>query len=212
MRRFHATAIAAAIGLASASSASATKLTFDGDICGGLACTNWAYIDADYGSSATVAVSYYHDVTNSSPGDQLQWWGTGYSDLPNAAFGGTSDSSGEPAITLAPLLGTSITLNSFDLAPYEGSRQTQVTIFVNGIVAYSTGFFTLGATETFTPDITSTSPISIEWGPDGYNVGIDNLTFNGVPEASTWAMMGLGFAGLGLVGYRARRASVAISL
>lgn len=32
------------------------------------------------------------------------------------------------------------------------------------------------------------------------------------PEASTWAMMALGFAGLGLLGNRARRSSVAVSL
>jgi hypothetical protein len=34
---------------------------------------------------------------------------------------------------------------------------------------------------------------------------------NSVPEASTWAMMLLGFVGLGLAGYRARRAAVSIA-
>jgi hypothetical protein len=36
-------------------------------------------------------------------------------------------------------------------------------------------------------------------------------TASSVPEASTWAMLVLGFAGLGLVGYRARRAAVSIA-
>jgi hypothetical protein len=35
---------------------------------------------------------------------------------------------------------------------------------------------------------------------------LDNVTLStGIPEASTWAMMLLGFAGLGYAGYRARR-------
>ncbi len=33
----------------------------------------------------------------------------------------------------------------------------------------------------------------------------------GAPEPSTWAMMGLGFAGLGFAGYRSKRNSVAIA-
>ena len=47
-------------------------------------------------------------------------------------------------------------------------------------------------------------------GGDGGNfeVGIPS----GVPEASTWAMMGLGFAGLAFAGYRSRRSPVAAAL
>jgi hypothetical protein len=38
------------------------------------------------------------------------------------------------------------------------------------------------------------------------------LAVNGVPESSTWAMMLLGFAGLGVVGYRSqRRASPSVA-
>jgi hypothetical protein len=33
----------------------------------------------------------------------------------------------------------------------------------------------------------------------------------GVPEPSTWAMMGLGFAGLAFAGYRARKRTVAVA-
>ena len=36
------------------------------------------------------------------------------------------------------------------------------------------------------------------------------ITISGVPEASTWAMMLGGFAGLGLLGYRASRKGAAI--
>ncbi len=38
---------------------------------------------------------------------------------------------------------------------------------------------------------------------------LDNVTLStGIPEASTWAMLGLGFAGLGFAGFRARRSAV----
>ena len=45
------------------------------------------------------------------------------------------------------------------------------------------------------------------FGPDGYNGGIDNIDFtvsavSAVPEPSTWAMMILGFAGVGFLAYR----------
>jgi hypothetical protein len=37
------------------------------------------------------------------------------------------------------------------------------------------------------------------------------LTFTGVPEPSTWAMMLVGFTGVGFVGYRASRGSTALA-
>ncbi len=47
-------------------------------------------------------------------------------------------------------------------------------------------------------------------------IGFDNITLGsqvpgGAPELSTWAMMGLGFVGLGFAGYRARRATTAVA-
>ena len=36
--------------------------------------------------------------------------------------------------------------------------------------------------------------------------GTDTLTLTAVPEARTWALMLLGFAGLGFVGFRSRKA------
>ena len=51
-------------------------------------------------------------------------------------------------------------------------------------------------------DITGTAVLS----PFGGGAGAVQLT--GVPEPSTWAMMGLGFAGLAFAGFRARRTAV----
>jgi hypothetical protein len=40
---------------------------------------------------------------------------------------------------------------------------------------------------------------------------LDNVTVSSVPEASTWVMMGLGFAGLAFASYRGRRTATAIA-
>jgi hypothetical protein len=40
--------------------------------------------------------------------------------------------------------------------------------------------------------------------------GIESFTLTAVPEPSTWAMMLLGFAGLGLASYRGKRTARAV--
>ena len=47
-------------------------------------------------------------------------------------------------------------------------------------------------------------------GDPSYGNEIANVTLS-APELSTWAMMGLGFAGLGFAGYRLRRTATAIA-
>ena len=42
-------------------------------------------------------------------------------------------------------------------------------------------------------------------------VTFSTLSISEVPEASTWAMMLIGFAGLGFAGYRAPRTSAALA-
>jgi hypothetical protein len=47
-----------------------------------------------------------------------------------------------------------------------------------------------------------------------FTIPSDTITLDisaGVPEPSTWAMMGLGFAGLAFAGYRSRRAAISIA-
>ena len=44
---------------------------------------------------------------------------------------------------------------------------------------------------------------------NGYDLGLDSVTLTGsVPEPATWALMLIGFGGLGFAGYRASRKSV----
>ena len=58
---------------------------------------------------------------------------------------------------------------------------------------------------------------SAVFGGSANYIGFDNITIGsatpggGVPEPSTWALMGLGFAGLAFAGYRSRRSAAAIA-
>ena len=77
--------------------------------------------------------------------------------------------------------------------------------------AWYTGGFTVNPRINFVED-------SWQYGAFGLPAASDHLNgfFGGnvilaVPEASTWAMMGLGFAGLALAGHRSRRSAAAIA-
>jgi len=60
--------------------------------------------------------------------------------------------------------------------------------------------------------ISGTFGNSVVPNSSGANVCLgDGACFAGVPEASTWSMMLVAFAGLGLVGYRSSRKSGAVA-
>jgi PEP-CTERM motif len=64
---------------------------------------------------------------------------------------------------------------------------------------------------TFTFTGTGSDILSISNRNDTFEQLIDNVSVSGVPEPSTWAMMLLGFGGLGFVSYRASRKSAALT-
>jgi hypothetical protein len=64
----------------------------------------------------------------------------------------------------------------------------------------------MGGTSYLVPSFSNVTALG---GANGGNGMISISTVTGVPEASTWAMMLAGFAGLGFVGYRRNRAVVA---
>lgn len=194
-----------------ASAAQANVLTFDGNICnGGSVCGDGAEIDDTYGDVANVIDVQYNDDRNDGGGNStLQWWAASYSDLSNVAWGGDNDNVGSPSIFLVPLSGLAVTLNGFDLGAWPNtSRTTQVTIReIGGGTLYSSGTIQIDGQvhSHFSFNLTSTSGLEINWGPNGYNVGIDNVDFTvgqfngGIPEPSTWAMMILGFGAAGSI-------------
>jgi hypothetical protein len=78
-----------------------------------------------------------------------------------------------------------------------GSFSTSITLAPNaGLTSQSFTFFTTGGDLVFT---------SLPGGNPNVGNILDNVQVSSVPEASTWIMMLIGFAGLGLITYRRTR-------
>jgi len=189
--------LVAAIGL---QPAQAALLTFDGNICAGSPCAPGWLIDANYGSTAEVTVSYADRQAAGNSAlisSQLLFWTTDYNNLINVAYG-----TNVAEIRLTPDALHSVTLNSFDLGAWPNTtRNTQYTIY-DGLYTtlFSSGAIVVGTgnvASSFAPNITSGNGIIIQFGPDAFNVGIDNINFtanllnpNQIPEPATLLLLG----------------------
>ena len=202
---------AAVVSVATAISAvpaAADILTFDGSICnGGNACTNFAVIDQIYGDTTGLDVIW----DGNSPGnDGFSYWADAYSGMTNVAFG--YDNGIE--IYLKPLAGYQVTLLGFDIGSWPNiDRTSSVRVLSgdNGTIFTDTGDIRiLGSEPThFGYNATRADGFRIQFGPENYNVGIDNIEFRVsqidgavVPEPATWALM---IGGFGLAGATLRR-------
>ncbi len=167
-----------------------------------------------------VAVSFrtYNLLTDATVSNNLLYWFDNYGDLVNVAY---ADGQGFGAeVILTPDAGFQITLESFDLGGWlDTDRQATTLRLADGLnnaysgfdyAAAAGGSFTvLGAGGTihsaFTPNLTSTGPIRIQWGPD-FNTGIDNVRFSQaaavvtVPEPGSVALLATGAFLLGGIG------------
>jgi hypothetical protein len=210
--------IAGAVTVAalSGTDAQAFVLTFDGNICnGGQACADYNPIDQTYGDVAgQLDVVYAHRAASgNSPVDEnyLKWWDNAYNDLVNVAWGGFGTGSGVSEIALIPAAGYQVTLNSFDLGAWpNAANATQYTVYdINYNPLISSGPIIVGTGNVHshvTPALASATGLIIQWGPDGYNVGIDNVDFTvAVPlPAAAW----LFGSALGLLGLRRKTVTV----
>ncbi|MBU1375917.1 MAG: PEPxxWA-CTERM sorting domain-containing protein [Alphaproteobacteria bacterium] len=208
-------AVAASLGFG-VSGAGAEVLTFSGNICGGgTSCSNNEVIDDSYGDIAgQLDVVYDRDVTVGGE-NRLRAYGSFYSDLTGVAYGGEGNTTGPAEIFLQPLSGFQVTLLGFDLGAWPNqTRNSQVTI-LNGagqVLSPSTALTVDGQVHShLSYNFTSADGIRIQWGPDNYDVGIDNVEFAlsavgpaGVPEPASWALM---IAGFGMAGVALRRRS-----
>lgn len=207
--------IRAAIALAAVfggPAAASTTIDFSNTGCsanGSLACL----IPQTYGDTADVDVSYraIDKATGNTVGLGLFEFGS-YGDLTDVVYGGSDMTHFIGEITLTAKEGRTLSLQSFDFATFAG-HSIGVPIIVTdltGRTLLSGGFPTLPPTHnSLTLNTDYLSGVVIRWGPDSYNVGLDNITYDirgpvsgAVPEPSTWALM---FLGLGFIGWSARR-------
>ena len=115
-----------------------------------------------------------------------------------------------------------VSLYSFDLGSYFGNPETSQVRIYNGdftSLLFQQSNQLGSAAITVNPNISSINGLHIQFsGTPGY-VAIDNISveagqafLTAVPETSTWAMMMLGFAGLGLIARRRKRSGAQLGI
>jgi choice-of-anchor C domain-containing protein len=126
------------------------------------------------------------DLSGNGPGSIFQTFGVTPGQVYNVTFdlAGNTD-SGPTTKTLKTSAGATVLLSSFDTTGH--SRGSM------GWTPVSFEFQAVGSTETLTFLSTTDTP----FGP-----ALDNVSVTPVPEPSTWAMMLLGFTGVGFLAYR----------
>ena len=96
-------------------------------------------------------------------------------------------------------------LTIFSPAPFDVSNTNLTNM---GWINYSFLFTATSNSETLTFTSTTLGNSGNSTYPTAFGPALDNVTIAAVPEPSTWAMMLLGFLGLGFVAYRRKSHSI----
>jgi hypothetical protein len=210
-----------AIAAAAPAQAATTVLSFNNAKCTPEpACRSSLTVDQSYGDGVGVDVSYrvFNPLTGETYRNGVTYWETGYGDLNGVVYSGTSNPF-RVEITFKALAGYELSLSSFDLATFQRITATTPVIIetLSGKSLFSGQQGTNpGGHNHVTADTDYvTDGIRLMFGPDSFNVGIDNVAFDvrptanaPVPEPATWAMLILGFFGTGAL-LRRRRFALA---
>jgi hypothetical protein len=180
--RILALVTACTLATSSPAIASTVNLDFSGNICNGSGtCIDGSRIDQSYGDIAGQVDVVYDANRSTAVSDDMFYWSTGYEDLNDVAYGFFG--GGGASIALESQTGYEITLNGFDIAPYANrDRNTQIEIFDlfdnSSIFSQTyTPLTTAGATSLSFGN-TSSSGFLINFGPDAWDIGIDNISFD----------------------------------
>ena len=145
----------------------------------------------------------------------LTFWRSGvagysYGDLGDVVYVGPAAPVGE--IRFDVLGSNRLTLNSIDFGSGQNdARASQVNVFDLSFNLLFSSSFTVpaaGHSTVLLGGLSNTQGLILQFGPDGYEVAIDNIAYDlspltaGVPEPASWAMLITGF---GLTGAMARR-------
>ncbi|WP_425038519.1 VPLPA-CTERM sorting domain-containing protein [Primorskyibacter sp. S187A] len=186
MKLFVTTAAAA---LFSASTSYAALLTFDGAACNDGACgTDSETLSQSYGDIVGEVDVVYDANRATSDLEDLFYWGPDYETLDGVAYG--VNGGGGLSIVFNALSGFSVSVTSFDIAPYANRlRDTivQVIDLADGTLLEDDAYATLstdGVTN-YTGDYSSDVGIQINLGPDAWDVGIDNIAYTTAPTTTT---------------------------
>jgi hypothetical protein len=179
-----ATGLAALLGSAAASGARADLFTFNGTLANEVAGGTSVSGQFDFNFTTDAATSYKFTV----PGDSLD------SSVFNNALVASFTSSGTPYLSI----------------DFQSSASDLILVFNPTITQFFTQSLPVDGIPSFHQSIWVCNTASC-------NAGLFDSTFASgtvtpsIPEPSTWAMMLLGFAGLGYAGYRASRTSAKIA-
>lgn len=210
-----------AIAAAVPAQAATTVLSFNNAKCTPEpTCRSSLTVDQSYGDGAGVDVSYrvFNPLTGETYRNGVTYWEKGYGDLDGVIYSGTSNPF-RVEITFKALAGYELSLSSFDLATYQrvtASTPVSIESLSGGNLFSGQQGTNPGGHNHVTVDTAYvTDGIRLMFGPDSFNVGIDNIAFDvrsvatgAVPEPATWAMLILGFFGSGAL---LRRRGVALA-
>jgi hypothetical protein len=219
--------VAAGMTLSTTPAEAITTLDFSGNICGvagNAACFDGTQIGQNYGDSAFINLSHRSGdaLSNATIEPYLKLWRLQYGDLERVIWGGTNPAGQFSEITFAPTAGYEVRLISLDAGCYRARASCQTLNY--DIRDLSGNIISAGSQSTNSPTHSLLSVnsgwysngIVLKWGPDGFDVGLDNIAFDvraiqqvgGVPEPTTWAMMIMGFGAVG--SSLRRRAKIAV--